>query len=82
MAVDTLPKIIDVLVANGLDADTPGAVIMSGSTMEQREVTAPLSSLVDRMRHDRIANPAVVVIGAVVELRDQVRRISAPAHAD
>lgn len=74
MAVDNLAKIIAALVGNGLDPNTPAAAVMSGSTSEQREVVATVGTLIERLPEGGIANPAVIVIGAVVGLHDLAPR--------
>ena len=63
MAVGTLPKIADVLLAGGLPADTPVATVMNGSRPDARTVRTRLDA-VERLVDD-IRPPAVTVIGAV-----------------
>jgi uroporphyrin-III C-methyltransferase / precorrin-2 dehydrogenase / sirohydrochlorin ferrochelatase len=68
MAVDHLTAIADTLIAAGLPAVTPGAVVSDGWTRQQRVVTAPLAELADAVKLAGVTNPAVVVIGDVAQL--------------
>jgi uroporphyrin-III C-methyltransferase len=63
------------LIAAGKAADTPAAVISSGTLPEQRVVTAPLEELAEAAAGLR--SPALVVIGDVVSLSEQLRTTAA-----
>src|SRR5262249_59431948 len=65
MAIDHLAAIAGALMAAGLGADTPAAVISDGWTRRQRVVTAPLADLAAAVSRAGVANPAVIVIGDV-----------------
>lgn len=65
MAVDNLPAISKTLLGAGLAGDTPAACIVDGSTSRQRLITASLEQLSAAAVAAQVANPAVVVIGAV-----------------
>lgn len=68
MAVERLGAFADVLIANGRDADTPAAIIQDGTTDQQIVLRAPLGEIAARAKETGIRPPAVVVIGAVVDL--------------
>ena len=70
MAVRQLESILHALVAHGLPVDTPAAIIQHGTTARQRTVTATVGMLAERARAAGIASPAVLVVGAVVGVRD------------
>ncbi|MEC9051342.1 MAG: SAM-dependent methyltransferase, partial [Actinomycetota bacterium] len=57
------------LVAAGRAATTPVAVTRVGTTTEQSTVTSTLADVAADVRAARIAPPAVIVIGKVVDLR-------------
>ncbi|GEM_PF-24252 len=65
MAAEHLAEIADALIAGGMPAGTPAAVVSDGCTPGQRAVTAPLAGLAGAMRDHGLTSPAVVVIGEV-----------------
>lgn len=68
MAMDRLALIADVLIRHGRPGDTPAAVVHRASTPAQRVVRAPLAALAQEVARERIGAPAVIVIGAVVDV--------------
>lgn len=70
MGLSQLARITARLIAAGRDGETPAAVIASGSTAEQRVVTAPLRDLAAATSTAQIVAPALIVIGDVVRFRD------------
>lgn len=73
MGVKQMPAILDALVAHGLAPDTPAAAIASGTTGRQATVVATAATLAARAQATGLAAPAVLVVGRVVGLREQVR---------
>lgn len=72
MGMKNLPFIAASLIENGLDPATPAAVIHRGTTPMQRCLSAPLAELPEAARTAGLTNPAVIVIGKVVSLRDKL----------
>ena len=72
MGVSNLDPICRSLTERGLDADTPAAVIRWGTKSQQQTVIATVGSLPDAAKAADIKPPAVIVIGQVVQLRDQL----------
>lgn len=72
MAMKTLETIVEQLLAHGMDAATPAAMIQQGTTANQRTVTATVGTVVAAVRAARLRSPAVLVIGTVVNLRETV----------
>ncbi len=70
MGVKTLPEIVDRLIDGGRPAETPVAVIQSGTTPDQRTVTGTLADIVRRVQEAGITPPAVTVVGEVARLRE------------
>ncbi len=68
MGVKHLPEICAGLIARGLDAATPAAVVAQAASAEQRLVRGTLADLPQRAAAAAIAPPALTVIGAVVGL--------------
>ena len=60
------------LIDAGRAADTPAAVIEWGTYPRQRTVVGTLDSLPARADEARISAPAIVVVGEVVALRDEL----------
>lgn len=71
MGVSNLAKIVERLLAIGRAPQTPVALIQQGTTPHQVTVTGTLADIVERAR--LIKSPAVIVIGEVVNLREQIR---------
>jgi len=69
-AVDQLADVTSALVAAGRDPQTPVAITGTGTTTDQQTVIGTLSSIVAEVRAARFTQPAVTVIGDVVELRE------------
>ncbi len=70
MGLSQLPRIAARLIAGGRAADTPAAVVASGSTQQQRVVTAPLGELAAAASAAQIVAPALIVVGDVVRFRE------------
>ncbi|MEX1217660.1 MAG: uroporphyrinogen-III C-methyltransferase [Acidimicrobiales bacterium] len=64
MGVGRIQKIVNRLVAGGLDPMTPAAAIRWGTRPEQHTVRAPISQL----PREELASPSVIVIGQVAAL--------------
>jgi uroporphyrinogen III methyltransferase/synthase len=63
MGIGRLPKIVDRLLAGGLDPATPVAVVRWGTRPEQHTVRATLGTIVGH--RDELASPSVIVVGRV-----------------
>ncbi|PRD13831.1 uroporphyrinogen-III C-methyltransferase [Pantoea coffeiphila] len=56
------------LVAHGLPASTPVAVIERGTQPEQRVLTATLDSLAPIITREKVKTPALLIVGEVVKM--------------
>jgi uroporphyrin-III C-methyltransferase / precorrin-2 dehydrogenase / sirohydrochlorin ferrochelatase len=72
MAMTHLEQIATELIKRGRDATTPVAVIQDGTTARQHVLITTLERAAPDSATDGITSPAVVVIGDVVRLRDQL----------
>ncbi|SFE51342.1 uroporphyrinogen-III C-methyltransferase [Alteribacillus iranensis] len=72
MGMNQLDAIANQLMDSGRAANTPAAVIEWGTTSRQRTVTASLRTLSSEVRNRGISNPAIVIVGDVVHLRDEM----------
>ena len=69
-AVGQIGDIASALVAAGRPADTPVSMTRVGTTTDQRTVVSTLDRIAADARAERMAPPAVIVVGGVVDLRD------------
>ncbi len=60
------------LVAHGLAAETPAALIQQGTTRNQRTLIGNLSSLPDLVRTADVKPPTLIVVGSVVTLHEKL----------
>jgi uroporphyrinogen III methyltransferase/synthase len=72
MGVGNLERICSALVEHGMDADTPVALVRWGTTTDQRVVTGTATTIAAIAREAQIKPPALIVVGKVVGLRDQL----------
>lgn len=73
MGVGNLPQIVEKLIENGKDRETPIALIRWGTRPEQQVVTATLETIVEAVEKAGLKSPAIIIIGQVVTLRDTLR---------
>jgi uroporphyrin-III C-methyltransferase len=82
MGLAALGAIAAALIRGGLEAATPAAVVSAATTAAERVLVADLGSIAARVAAENIAPPAVIVVGAIVALRDELlalARTGAPA---
>ena len=72
MGVGRLEQIARALVAAGRPSTTPAALVQWGTTPRQRTVTGTLDDIARRRDEARITNPAIIVVGEVVALADEL----------
>ena len=72
MGVSHLREIAEDLISSGRSADTPVAVIRWGTYEAQQTVTGTLMNIANLVERERLRPPAVIVIGEVVRLRDEL----------
>lgn len=68
MGVAAAERICDSLIAAGMPADTPAALVENGTRENQRRLDATLSTLPARAREMSFGTPSILVIGAVCAL--------------
>lgn len=72
MAMGNLREIARQLVACGLPASTPAAVVENGTRPYQRTVVGTLATIADDVERERVGAPAVAIVGDVVKLRERI----------
>lgn len=66
MGVSNLPEVVERLIAHGMRADMPAALVARGTTSQQRSVVSTLSGLHEAGCAAGIRPPAIFVIGPTV----------------
>jgi len=66
MGVARVHGLVAALLAGGLHGDTPAAVVSAAHTPQQRHALCTLASLVDSIAAQRLASPAILIVGDVV----------------
>jgi len=79
MGLHNLRRICEELMAGGLTAATPAAIVQQGTVMGQRQLISVLGELADQAAAASFASPSIVVIGEVVNQRVEA---CAPPPAD
>jgi uroporphyrinogen III methyltransferase / synthase len=73
MGMKRIGEIAEAIVQGGRSPETPVAVVQWGARPEQRVLTSTLATVAADVLARGFANPAVIVIGEVVSLRDELR---------
>ncbi|NHN37684.1 uroporphyrinogen-III C-methyltransferase [Pseudomaricurvus alcaniphilus] len=82
MGLSKAAMISEELVAAGLRASTPAAFIENGCCPQQRTVRGELGELAELARREAVQSPALIVVGRVVDLADQLSWFSGRASQD
>ncbi|WP_336210071.1 uroporphyrinogen-III C-methyltransferase [Nonomuraea sp. LPB2021202275-12-8] len=77
MAVERLAKVAEALLRDGRPPETPVMVVQDGTLPTQRAVVASLATVADRVSAAGIRPPAIVVVGDVVRVGQEVEMVRA-----
>jgi uroporphyrin-III C-methyltransferase len=77
MGLKRLPEIAAGLLAGGMAASTPVAVVQNGTLPDASSLIASLGTVVKLVQTARLASPALIVVGNVVALATVPERLSA-----
>jgi len=72
MGLKNLAMIAEKLVAGGLPATTPTAIIEAATTPQERVLVCTLGTVVAESAHAGMASPALIVVGHIVSLRAEL----------
>jgi uroporphyrin-III C-methyltransferase len=72
MGVRAIAQLCEKLVAHGLPADTPAALVEKATLPRQRVIEGTLATLPALAVGGNVKPPALVVVGEVVRLRDRL----------
>lgn len=81
MGVSQLPAIREELLGHGKSPSTPVALIENGTTSKQRTVVTTLGDMHNAAAMSRLDNPALIIIGEVVNVREQLQFAASRAAA-
>jgi uroporphyrinogen III methyltransferase / synthase len=73
MGMANLPLIAEKLITHGRPPSTPVAVIRWATTPRQHTLIATLADVVERVQEAGLKPPAVILVGEVIALREQLR---------
>ncbi len=73
MGVTNLASIVEALRRSGRPSTTPVALIRWGTLSFQKTVTGTLDTIVSLAREHEVKPPAIIVVGEVVALREEIR---------
>ena len=69
MGVSALPALCAQLIAHGLPADWPAAIVERGTRADQRVLTGTLGGLARQAAEAGVGSPALIIVGEVVRHR-------------
>ena len=72
MGLGRIDEITQKLIQYGKDVKTPAAVISNGLSARQQSVTGTLENIAAKVRKEKIKTPAIIVIGEVVALSEEL----------
>lgn len=72
MGIENLAFIVEQLLENGRDVSTPIALIRWGTLPRQEVLTGTLGDITEKVKRTGFKSPAVIVVGNVVELREEI----------
>jgi uroporphyrin-III C-methyltransferase / precorrin-2 dehydrogenase / sirohydrochlorin ferrochelatase len=73
MGLVSLPEICSNLIAQGMSAEMPAAIVSRGTMQDQQVVIGTLTSLPQRVAEQEVAAPSLLIIGTVVSLHPRYR---------
>ena len=72
MGLHGVKIICEQLIAHGLPASTPAALVQQGTTQNQRVFRGTLETLTDLVHKNKIEPPTLIIVGSVVTLQDKL----------
>ncbi len=72
MGLHGLEIICSNLIKHGLSADTPAALVMQGTTANQRNIIGTIDTLPELVKKHNVEPPTLIIIGEVVKLHEKL----------
>ena len=73
MGLHGLPTLCQQLIAHGLSAETPAAIVQQGTTSKQRVITGTLQTLPELAMRAELQPPTLIIVGSVVSLQHKLQ---------
>ena len=73
MGVAHLQQIVERMILHGRDQQTPVSLVRVGTTPQQFVVQGTLADIVEKVETVQLKSPAIIVVGEVNQLREQLR---------
>ncbi|NMO95841.1 uroporphyrinogen-III C-methyltransferase [Paenibacillus lemnae] len=80
MGVSNMPEISRALVNGGRPKSTPAAIVEQGTCPEERVITGTLGNIHQIASALHVQNPALIIVGDVVLVREQLLQLAAAAQ--
>jgi uroporphyrinogen III methyltransferase/synthase len=68
-----VPKILDALLSHGRSPDEATAIVVDGTLSSQRTFVSTLGEMARTIEHEKLSEPATIIVGKVVGLREHLR---------
>lgn len=65
-------EIAEKLLAGGLAADTPVAIIENGCRKNQRDIISDVANFSEAVVREKVRSPALIIVGQVVKMKEQL----------
>ena len=72
MGLHTLPQLAAKMIEHGKPASTPAAIISRGTSADQKVLTGTLETLPLLQEEAKLPAPALIIVGEVVELHENL----------
>ncbi|MFY0677391.1 MAG: uroporphyrinogen-III C-methyltransferase [Neptuniibacter sp.] len=72
MGLHTLPQLSSKLIEHGKPGDTPAAIVSRGTSPDQKVLTGTLATLPGLQEKAQLEAPALIIVGEVVTLHDNL----------
>ena len=82
MGLVGLSIIVEQLIAHGVPADMPIALVQQGTTHRQKVYSGTLDNILDVVERDRPKPPTLIIVGRVVELREKLSWFDTPKNSE
>lgn len=73
MGLTRASEISEKLLAGGLAADTPVAIIENGCRKNQRDIISDLANFPEAVLREQVQSPALIIVGQVVKMKEQLQ---------
>jgi len=73
MGLTRAGEISDNLLAGGLAADTPVAIIENGCRKNQRDIISDVANFPLTVLREQVKSPALIIVGKVVNMKEQLQ---------